>query len=77
MKKWFIQKTKYKNNYIIIQENQIKSIASVRELKNARLVASAPDLLEACELAAQYASENDEVSLLDILNQAINKTKGV
>jgi len=48
-RKWEIQKTTYKGEFIILQEEQIKSIASVSIKANAQLIASAPEMLEACK----------------------------
>lgn len=42
---------------------------------NARLIASAPDLLRLCKIAAEYASRAGEESLLSMLNEGINKAE--
>jgi hypothetical protein len=43
---------------------------------NADLIASAPDLLEACELALQYIGDGTGEYALSALEDAITKAKG-
>ena len=43
---------------------------------NARLISAAPDLLDACKKAEQFARDYGEDCLADILASAINKAEG-
>ena len=61
-------------------DNRIATIEKDIEA-NTNLIASAPELLEACESAKEYFDNQtmltpDEESLFSILEQAINKSKG-
>lgn len=44
---------------------------------NARLIAAAPELLEALKMAANFNWKNNRTHLLEIVNVAIAKAKGL
>jgi len=78
---WNIQKTMYNEDYIINQNEQIKSIASVRTKSNARLISASPDLLKACKEALEFFPERLDKSsqgylLRRKLENAITKAEG-
>lgn len=67
-----------KNNIIIAETFRWKDRPRDEMEANARLIASAPDLLEACKASLAYVNDDYEGSIDDliyVLQQAINKAE--
>jgi len=56
---WHYQSSAGDHDYLVYDEDNGKDIAIVRnfDVANARLVAAAPELLEACETLANYVAD--------------------
>jgi len=77
--KWYAANTG-NHQGLIIDEESGRSIAVSYEKEDANLIAAAPELLKACELALEVHptknSQEDYVSAIkEILQPAINKAK--